>query len=83
MSFRRGRHNVKGNQVLIEIEGVDSRETASKFIGKRVVWKSPGEKKKEIYGKITALHGNKGILRARFSKGLPGIVLGKTIEVLD
>lgn len=83
ISFRRGRHNMKGNQILIEIEGVNSRALASRFIGKRVVWRSEGQKKKEIYGKITAAHGNNGVMRARFSKGLPGDILGKKIEILD
>ncbi|RLJ03788.1 MAG: 50S ribosomal protein L35ae [Candidatus Aenigmatarchaeota archaeon] len=83
VSYRRGRHTMKGNQLLIEIEGVDSKTAASKFIGKRVLWVSPGTKKKEIHGKITSTHGNNGALRVRFSKGLPGTVLGNKIEILD
>lgn len=81
LSFRRGRHTQKTNQFLLEIEGVDSRAKASQMIGRRVVWKSPA--KKEIHGKITAPHGNKGALRARFSRGLPGTALGKDIEVIE
>jgi large subunit ribosomal protein L35Ae len=81
VSYRRGRHTQTPNQILIELDGVDSRALASKFIGKRLVWTSPG--KKEIHGKITQTHGNSGILRARFSKGLPGEALGKKAEILE
>ncbi len=81
VSYRRGRHTQTTNQVLIEIDGVDSRALASGFIGKRVVWRTPS--KKEIYGKITQPHGNRGVLRARFSKGLPGEAIGKKVEILE
>ena len=81
VSFRRGRHTQHTNQFLLEVDGTDSKAKASQLIGKRVVWKSPG--KKEISGKITNTHGNRGVLRARFSRGLPGTVLGKKVDILD
>ena len=81
VSYRRGRHTVHTNQFLIEIKGVDSRALASQFIGKRIVWKTPG--KKEIFGKLTRPHGNRGMLRARFSKGLPGTALGTEAEIIE
>ena len=81
MSFRRGRHTQKTNQFLIFIEGIDSKAKASKFIGKRVIWTSPA--KKEITGTITALHGNKGMVRARFSRGLPGTALRKPVKMVQ
>jgi len=77
--FRRGRHTQHTNQFLLIVEGVDTRAKASQLIGKRVVWKSPGHK--EIFGKISATHGNKGAVRARFSRGLPGDALGKHVEI--
>lgn len=81
LSFRRGRHTQVNNQFLLEVEGIDSRGKASQLIGRRVLWKSPGSK--EIFGKITDAHGNKGILRSRFSRGLPGSALGNKVEILD
>jgi large subunit ribosomal protein L35Ae len=81
LGFRRGRHTQVNNQFLLEVEGMDSRSKAAKLIGRRVVWKSPGNK--EISGRITDTHGNKGVLRARFSRGLPGTALGKRLEILD
>ena len=81
LSFRRGRHTQKTNQFLLEVSGVDSRAKASQLIGKRVLWTSPA--KKEIYGKISQPHGNNGVLRARFSKGLPGSAVGTRVEIVE
>lgn len=81
VSFRRGRHNFRPNQLLLEVEGFDSRARASSLIGKRVVWASPA--RKLIHGKVTATHGNNGVIRARFQKGLPGEAIGKDAEILE
>lgn len=83
LNFRGSRHTQKTNQFLLELPGVDSKALASGFIGKRVKWISPGKLKKEIFGKITHTHGGNGVVRARFSRGLPGDVLGKKIEILE
>jgi large subunit ribosomal protein L35Ae len=81
LSFRRGRRTQTNNQFLLEAEGLDSRGKAAQLIGKRVVWKSPASR--EIFGRVTDTHGNKGVVRARFSRGLPGTVLGKNVEILE
>ena len=81
VNYRGGKSTQVPNQLLVEIAGCDSSAVAAKFIGKRVIWKSPA--KKEIYGKITQTHGNNGILRVRFSKGLPGQALGTKVDVLE
>lgn len=80
LSFRRGRHTQKNNQFLLEVRSIDSRPKASSFLGRKIVWTSPVGK--SIHGKITGLHGNKGVLRARFTKGLPGEALAKSVEIL-
>ena len=41
IQFRRGRHTVHQKHFLIEVDGVDNREKASKLVGKIVEWKSP------------------------------------------
>lgn len=81
LNYRRGRHTQRTNQFLIEVEGCESRSMASRFIGKRVVWRSPSGR--EIFGRITQTHGTSGVLRARFTKGLPGEALGKTVELME
>ncbi|MEM5812273.1 MAG: 50S ribosomal protein L35ae [Candidatus Aenigmatarchaeota archaeon] len=81
ISYRRGAHTMHGNQLLIEIEGVNSKELAARYIGKRVVWTTPAKKK--IFGKIVKTHGNNGVLRARFPKGLPGTAMGTKVEIVE
>ncbi|MCD6404112.1 MAG: 50S ribosomal protein L35ae [Nanoarchaeota archaeon] len=79
LSYRRGRHTQNTRQMLIKVEGLDV-EGASKLIGKEVVWRSKGGK--EIKGKISSLHGRKGVLRVIFERGLPGQAIGTEVEIL-
>ena len=78
MHFRQGRHHQNTKQMILKI--ADDAEKASKFVGKTVSWTSPSGK--VIKGKISALHGRTGNVRAIFSeKGLPGQTLGQKIKV--
>lgn len=80
MHFRQGRHHQNPKQLIIKV--AETPEEAAKFIGKKVTWTSPGKNKTQISGKISALHGRKGAVRAIFSeKGLPGQALGQKIKV--
>ena len=79
IQFRRGRHTVHERHFLIEIEGVKTREEAGKLVGKEVEWKSPAGK--VIKGKISSAHGNKGVVRAIFEKGLPGQAVTTGVEI--
>ena len=79
VQFRRGRHTIHERHFLIEIEGTKTREDASKFVGKEVEWKSPAGK--IIKGKISSAHGNNGVVRAIFEKGLPGQAVGMEVEI--
>jgi len=80
VQFRRGRHTVKEKHYLLDV-GATNREDAKKMAGKEVIWKSPSGK--EIKGKISDAHGNKGLVRAIFEKGLPGQAVTTDIEVKD
>ena len=78
MHFRQGRHHVNNKQMIIKV--AETAEGAEKVIGKTVTWKTPSGK--EIKGKVSALHGRKGAVRAIFSeKGLPGQALGTKIKI--
>jgi len=79
IQFRRGRHTVKEKHYLIEIPETKNREQASKFVGKEVTWKSSTGK--IIKGKISSAHGNKGVVRAIFEKGLPGQAMTTKVEI--
>ncbi len=79
VQFRRGRHRIHERHMLIEIEGVTDKEGAKKFVDKEVLWKSPAGK--EIKGKVSNAHGNKGVVRAIFEKGLPGQSVSTEVEI--
>ena len=80
IQFRRGRRHIHERHFLLDI-GLKDREEAKKMKGKEVSWKSPGKSPKVIKGKIADAHGNKGLVRAIFEKGLPGQAITTEIEI--
>jgi large subunit ribosomal protein L35Ae len=82
IQFRRGRKNYTPRHFLLEVPGTDSREKAAKFVGKDVEWKSSGKEAKLIKGKIAAAHGNNGVVRAIFERGLPGQAIGTEVQII-
>jgi len=81
IQFRRGRHTIHERHFIIEVPEVKDRENAVKLVGKDVIWTSPGKLKKIIKGKISSAHGNKGLVRAIFEKGLPGQAITTEVEL--
>jgi large subunit ribosomal protein L35Ae len=79
IQFRKGRHTIHVRHFLIDV-GAEGREKAEKFVGKEVEWISPAGK--IIHGKISSPHGNRGLVRAIFEKGLPGQALTQEVSVL-
>lgn len=78
--FRRGKSHQNTKQMILKI--ADSAEGAQKYVGKTVVWTSEGKNKTRITGKISALHGRSGNVRAIFSeKGLPGQAIGQKVKI--
>jgi len=80
VQFRRGLKRIHERHFILDV-GVKTREEADKFVGKRVVWTSPAGK--EIKGEISSAHGNKGLVRAIFEKGLPGQAKNDEVEVKE
>jgi len=80
VQFRRGRHTVHERHYLLDI-GMKDRAEAKKMAGKMVEWKSSSGK--IIKGKISDAHGNKGLVRAIFEKGLPGQAITQDVEVKE
>ncbi len=78
IQFRRGLKRIHERHFILDV-GVKNREEAEKFVGKEVVWTSPAGKK--IKGKISSAHGNKGLVRAIFEKGLPGQARNEEVGV--
>jgi len=77
IQFRRGRRIIHERHFLIDA-GAKNRAEAEKLVGKSIIWKSPAGK--EIAGEISGAHGNNGLVRAIFEKGLPGQAI--TTEVI-
>ena len=77
VNFRKSTHRQSPNQMVILV--ADDREKASKLVGKTAVWTT--KTKKEIKGKITAVHGRKGAVRVLFEKGMPGQSVGTKIKI--
>ena len=80
-SFRGSRRLRRGNQMIVHLDKIDTREVAEKSIGKTVIWTTPGKDKKQIKGKITSAHGNKGAVRVLFETGMPGQSIGEEVKV--
>ena len=77
--FRGSRRVKRSNQMIVQVNKIDSKEKASKLVGKKVVWKTSAGK--QMVGQITALHGNSGALRVRFETGMPGQSIGAKVAV--
>ncbi|MEM2104781.1 MAG: 50S ribosomal protein L35ae [Candidatus Bathyarchaeia archaeon] len=70
--------NQKSKEYIIQFFHLNSVSDAYRLIGRKIVWKS---NKSKIIGKIVQVHGRKGLVRARFRRGLPGQALGTTVEL--
>jgi len=77
VSFRRGRKTVNMNQVIIKVDGVESKDATASLIGKKATFKTPSGK--ELVGQISAAHGTKGAVRAIFTTGMPGQSIGQKV----
>jgi len=81
VSYRRGPKTQKPKEYLLKFPHITSPSEASTLIGRRVAWPA-GDRKRKHIGKIIALHGRRGIVRARFRKGIPGEALGSPVEII-
>lgn len=77
LNYRLGRKTQRPKEYLIKVSRVEVSETGQ-MIGWNVAWPSKDPK---IRGRIVGLHGRKGMLRARFSKGVPGQALGSRVKI--
>jgi len=78
-NYRVGPGTQRSKECIIKFAHITSVSEASGLVGRKVAWKVG---KKKIVGKIVALHGKKGVVRARFRRGLPGQALGTTVELV-
>lgn len=78
VNYKGGKHTQVGNQMIVAVGGVSSREEASKLVGKKVTYQTG---KKEVSGEIRSAHGNSGAVRVLFETGMPGQAVGKPITI--
>jgi len=79
VSYRKGRHTQTDNQMILSIPGVSTKEDAGKYVGKTVTFATTSGKL--INGKISAVHGNSGAVRAHFERGMPGQSLSSSVKI--
>jgi large subunit ribosomal protein L35Ae len=79
MSCRRGPKAQNPKDYLLRFPDVNSVGEAGRLIGRKVAWPVG---KRVARGKIVAVHGANGLVRARFRKGVPGQALGSPVEII-
>jgi len=65
---------------LLQFADANSISKASQLIGRKVVLKYG---KNNFIGKIMGLHGKKGVVKAKFRRGVPGQAFGTTVELVS
>lgn len=79
LGYRRGSNTQYERQMLIRVDGINSRSEASRLIGWRVAYR---DKRGRVFkGKIVRVHGNKGVVIAVFDPPLPGQAIGDNVYI--
>ena len=76
--FRLGNKTQYQKQCLVEVLNA-SGEKVKGLVGWKVFWSVDNPK---IQGKIVRKHGNKGVLRVKLNKGLPGQAVNKRVKIV-
>jgi large subunit ribosomal protein L35Ae len=79
-NYRTGPKSQTSNVCLIEFEGYKSATLAGKLCGQKVTWKNETT---SIIGKIIGLHGKNGMVKVRFTRGVPGQAIGTIVELVS
>ena len=80
VNYRRGRKTQTTNQMIVIVPGTDKKKAAG-LVGKTATFFCEGKLKKEIKGKVSAVHGNSGAVRVHFETGMPGQAIGGKISI--
>jgi large subunit ribosomal protein L35Ae len=78
VNYRRNSTGQTNNHLVVKVAEIDSKDKASKLVGKKVIFNTG---KKDIVGKINAIHGNSGALRAVFTQAMPGQSIGQKVKI--
>jgi large subunit ribosomal protein L35Ae len=77
-NYRTGPKSQSSKECLVEFETINSNGLADQLIGQKVAWKNGNN---TIFGKVRGAHGKNGMVRVRFSRGVPGQAIGKLVEL--
>lgn len=77
INFRRGKHVTSNNQMIIKPEASNSKEDATKLVGKKITYNTG---KKDMIGEVVSAHGNSGAVRVKFETGMPGQAIGQKVK---
>lgn len=88
ISFKRSQRTVHPRYALLKMDNVTTKEQAEAYIGRAVELYIPktkvqlsGYKERIVTGYIHRVHGNSGIVRARFEKNLSPSFIGSYVYV--
>ena len=79
VNYRIGIRTQNPKECLIQFAHATSAALAGQLVNRKVVWKQGDSK---LTGKISGIHGKKGVVKVKFQKGLPGQALGTKVELV-
>lgn len=79
VNYRIGVRTQNSKECLIQFMNATSICDGSRLVGRKVAWKMG---KIKIIGTILDTHGQKGLVRVRFRRGVPGQALGTVVELV-
>lgn len=82
--YKRGKNTHYWNTALIKIDGVTDKSQVPFYLGKRIayIYKVKNGGFKVMWGRVARSHGNRGVVRAKFSKNLPPKAMGAPVRVM-
>ena len=80
VNYRIGIRTQMPKWCLIQIAGENTVSKAGQLIGQKVVL---NYEKNSFTGRIMGLHGKKGVVTAKFHKGVPGKAIGARVELFS
>ncbi len=80
LNYRIGIGTQNPKECLIQFAHVTSVSHAGQLFNRKVLWKHGNTK---LIGKIAGTHGNNGVVRVKFKKGVPGQAIGTAVELLE
>ncbi|MEM1515507.1 MAG: 50S ribosomal protein L35ae [Candidatus Bathyarchaeia archaeon] len=80
VNYRLGPREQYPRECILQFPGINSRREAGQLVGRKISWTDG--KNNTIIGVIVAPHGNNGLVRARFRRGLPGQALGTEVRII-